>query len=86
MNDGHARLMMLHGQANPTGLAAQVEPETVERHRNVHCDQYDQCLDKALRKRWLSWSCEHCAMFVEDSLSQATRAAHEAVSRPEVQF
>ena len=88
MNDrsGHTRPMILHGQANPTGLVAQVEPETVGRHRNVLCTRYDQCLDEALRQKWPSWSCEHCPMFAQDRLSQAMRASHEAVSRPEAQF
>ena len=83
---GHTRLMVLHGQANPTGLAVLLEPETVERHRNVLCAEYDQCLDEALRQRWLSWSCEHCPMFAQDRLSQAMRVGHEAASRPEAQF
>jgi len=83
---GHTRLMMLHGQANPTGLAVLLEPETVEGHRNVLCAEYDQCLDEALTQRWLSWSCEHCPMLAQDQLSQAVRASHEAVSRPEAQF
>ena len=78
--------MMLHGQANPTGLAVLLEPETVEGHRNVLCAEYDRCLDEALTQRWLSWSCEYCPMLAQDQLSQAMRASHEAVSRPEAQF
>ena len=98
MNDtsGHAMLMMLHGQANeetgaspqpnPTVLAGLVQPENVERHRNVFCDHYDHCLDEALRQTWPSWSCERCPMFARDPVSQAMRVGHEAVNRPEAQF
>ncbi len=88
MNDtsGHSRLVVLHDQANPTKLAALLEPETVERHRNVLCDEYDYCLAEALRQSWPSWSCERCPMFAQVPASQAMRAAHEAVNRPEAQF
>ena len=97
MNDtsGHTMLMMLHGQANeemgalphpnPTRLAILLEPETVERHRNVLCDHYDHCLDEALMQRWPSWSCERCPMSAQDP-GQAMRVGHEAVNRPEAQF
>jgi hypothetical protein len=98
MNDksGHSRLILLHGKANdekdasphpnPTSLPVTVEPESVEGHRNVFCDRYDDCLDEALGKRWSSWSCEHCPMFAQDPALQATRLGHEALSRPEAQF
>ena len=71
---------------NPTKLCAPIEPDSVERHRSFLCDDYDRCLDEALRHSWPSWSCEHCQMFAQDTPSQAMRVRHEAVSRPEAQF
>jgi lauroyl/myristoyl acyltransferase len=35
---------------NPTRLATLVRPEAVERHRSLHCEQYDGCLDAALAR------------------------------------
>lgn len=88
MTSGSAQTTLTHvqGRANPTGLAALFDPEMVESYRNVLCDQYDDCLDEALRQRWPSWSCEYCQMFVQDAVSRSMRVAHEAVNRPDAEL
>jgi hypothetical protein len=65
---------------NPTGLAALIELETVDRHRSFLCEEYDRCLDEALRNDWPSWSCERCPIFARGVASQAMRFGHEALA------
>jgi hypothetical protein len=54
---------------NPTALPALVKEQEVDHHRAVTCDNYDDCLDSALRSSWRSWSCARCQRF-EASRSQ----------------
>ena len=36
---------------------------SVAKHRNLDCDRYDKCLNKAIRKNWRSFSCAKCPIF-----------------------
>jgi hypothetical protein len=57
---------------NPTALRSPVKEQDVDRHRNVCCAAYDDCLDAALRRAWRSWSCGQCRLF---AFARAARAA-----------
>jgi len=35
----------------------------VDKHRNLDCNRYEKCLDKAIRKNWRSFSCNRCSIF-----------------------
>jgi hypothetical protein len=77
---GESELVLLHREGdgavrpsprpNPTRLASLVRPESVERHRNLLCDQYDGCLDAALEHGWTSFTCEQCTLFRRPKASQ----------------
>ncbi len=60
---------------NPTALRHLVKQEEVDAHRCVTCEEYDGCLDAALRRSWRSWSCGQCLLFA--------RARQEAASERE---
>lgn len=60
---------------NPTALRSPVKEQDVDKHRNVCCAAYDDCLDAALRRSWRSWSCGHCALF---AFAREARAAESA--------
>ncbi len=60
---------------NPTALHHLVDQEEVDAHRCVTCDEYDGCLDAALRRRWRSWSCGKCGLFPS---ARTTRGAATA--------
>lgn len=60
---------------NPTALRSPVKEQDVDKHRNVCCAEYDECLDAALRSSWRSWSCGRCALF---AFSREARAAESA--------
>lgn len=34
--------------------------EAVDAHRDIDCRHYDECLDRAVREQWPSWSCAAC--------------------------
>ncbi len=51
----------------PTELDALIAPDrSVEDHRNVFCECYDFCLDEAVSKRWISWTCARCQLFAPE--------------------
>ncbi len=60
---------------NPTALTVLVKEADVDSHRAVSCENYDQCLDSALRHAWRSWSCARCRRF------EASRAQFAAELR-----
>ena len=34
-----------------------------EDHRNLYCNQYENCLDRAIELEWKSFSCQRCYRF-----------------------
>lgn len=32
------------------------------KHRNIWCENYNKCLDKALDSWWVGWSCSKCKL------------------------
>ncbi|BDG07753.1 hypothetical protein AMPC_08660 [Anaeromyxobacter paludicola] len=49
---------------SPTELTAPINPDRgVEGHRNLFCNNYDGCLDEAVKKGWNSWTCTQCQLF-----------------------
>ena len=67
---------------NPTALRHLVKQEDVDVHRCVTCDEYDGCLDAALRHSWRSWSCGKCALFARARALQAIDRALELALSP----
>lgn len=47
---------------NPMPLPNLLEAEAVSHHRSLFCPEYDDCLELAAGGRWVSFSCEHCAL------------------------
>jgi hypothetical protein len=53
----------------PTDLPQTINPEAgpkragVETHRNLNCNQYDKCLDEAVRRGWQSFTCVKCPLY-----------------------
>ena len=45
-------------RANPTPSRAVDSPTKVE--RRVMCAGYESCLDEAIKREWLGFSCRHC--------------------------
>ena len=35
----------------------------VANHRNLDCDRYEKCLNRAVKKKWRSFSCAKCSIF-----------------------
>lgn len=68
--------------AHPTRLPGLVELEEVERHRSVHCDLYDGCLDRALRERWSGWTCAECPLFALADVFRSMQTDREGALRP----
>ncbi len=68
---------------NPTRLRALVEPEEVDLHRSVCCAGYDDCLETASRRRWRSWTCSQCELFLLTRKMPLAMTAHEAELRPQ---
>lgn len=42
-----------------------VTMQQVERHRNLHCLQYDDCLTVVVVENWRGWTCRYCPGFRE---------------------
>jgi hypothetical protein len=68
--------------ANPTRLAGLVELDDVDQHRSLMCDLYDDCLDRALRQGWQSWTCSKCELFALAETYRSLHAVHEGGLRP----
>ena len=37
----------------------------VSQHRYVDCERYDKCLNKVIKKGWVSFSCSKCPQFIK---------------------
>lgn len=46
----------------PTMRTKVLDESAVQRHRNLFCPEYDECLDIAVSGGWTSWSCERCPL------------------------
>jgi hypothetical protein len=67
---------------NPTALRCLVEHEDVEKHRSLCCAEYAGCLDTASRRRWRSWTCQHCRLFLFTREMRLAEMAQDAALRP----
>jgi len=47
---------------NPTRLKRLIELDAVDAQRHVFCDQYERCLDSAIKRSWPSWTCKSCRL------------------------
>ena len=65
----------------PSELQNTINPEGGGRHaavefqRHLFCNQYDDCLNEAVKKGWNSFTCVRCAVF-----AAATEAATQAAA------
>lgn len=55
---------------HPVELPAPINPEggrrqSVEMHRNLFCEHYDNCLDEAVKHGWNSFTCVRCSFYQE---------------------
>jgi hypothetical protein len=48
---------------NPVRLLRTLRPNEVDVHRRAACRHYRQCLDRAARLTWLSFTCVRCFAF-----------------------
>ena len=55
------RTLPMRNRANPTLSRAVDDPSKVE--RRVMCANYEQCLDEAVRRDWVGFTCRHCRSF-----------------------
>ncbi len=67
---------------NPTALRHLVTDEDVDHHRCVTCDEYDGCLDAALRHCWKSWTCGQCQRFRDARALRAPEHGDERAAHP----
>ena len=47
---------------NPTEWR-QLEVKEVEKYRHIDCDNYDDCLNLAIKKEWTGFNCLNCSQF-----------------------
>ena len=38
---------------------------SVSQHRYMDCERYDKCLNKVIKKGWVSFSCSRCPKFIK---------------------
>jgi hypothetical protein len=62
----------------PESLRALLHRRQVAANRDVFCARYERCLDEALEKRWVSWTCAHCVQF--EASRHAMLAAQTALA------
>jgi hypothetical protein len=48
---------------NPVASGFIPVPDHIGTFRNIHCPHYDACLELACQKRWVTFTCRHCAYF-----------------------
>lgn len=56
-----SELVQIH-HPRPSPRSAVLPIEAVDAHRDIWCRHYDGCLDVAVRKDWISWSCASCPL------------------------
>jgi hypothetical protein len=59
----HARWRHRVRALGPARRIALLTEERVVENRNLHCDAYELCLDRAAREDWTSWTCTECVRF-----------------------
>jgi len=65
-NDGNgARGGRVFGAAmfKPMPCAQQFAVEDVDLHRHLDCENYDECLDVAVKKKWPNFTCTECPVW-----------------------
>jgi len=66
--DASASLLGGEPHPNPVELPTPINPEgarkqSVETHRNLFCQHYDECLDEAVKRGWNSFTCVRCTFY-----------------------
>ena len=54
-----SKVVQLH-YPRPKPLRALLPIDAVDVHRDIWCQHYDGCLDVAVQRGWISWSCSAC--------------------------
>ncbi len=47
----------------PVPCLAQFTVEEVDQHRFLDCDNYDECLDTAVKRKWPNFTCTECPVW-----------------------
>jgi hypothetical protein len=51
---------------HPTELRKPLDPDRiVEDDRNLFCEHYICCLDEAVTRNWVSWTCAECLLLMK---------------------
>lgn len=50
------------------------ESAVMEPERFIYCSNYDECLNKAIEERWLSWCCGDCSVYQPQRDEEKKRA------------
>ena len=53
-------VQLYHPRPKPRNALLPIE--AVDAHRDIWCRHYDGCLDVAVRRGWISWSCASCPL------------------------
>lgn len=51
---------------------------TVESHRNLFCPHYDDCLDSAVKRGWMSFTCERCPLYTVTANTKRSKGGIDA--------
>lgn len=62
-----------HRPHGPAYLGQALEFEQVARHRHLACGLYCVCLEVAVRRRWSSFTCQHCSLWPEAAAGRLAR-------------
>lgn len=47
----------------PMPCGQQFAVEDVDQHRFLDCDNYDECLDTAVKRKWSNFTCSECPVW-----------------------
>ncbi len=56
-----------------TELRSEIPVKRSSEHRFLDCKNYDKCLDKVIKKRWISFSCSLCPIYKDYIKSKINR-------------
>lgn len=63
----------------PIPLPRKIPETAVDRHRDVWCRHYDDCLDQACQRNWTSWSCQGCPLKGQAQVRPELRTGGDSV-------
>src|SRR5690606_24413002 len=73
-----SKVVQLH-QPRPSPRSAVLPIEAVDAHRDILCRHYDGCLDVAVQRGWISWSCSACPIRGKSQVKPEIRIQADSV-------